>query len=422
MLNSTNTILLDNSFNKSNLNQISICETQILNSAKTQNYNLPIKKTTTKDLLDKDTPKTFIIENSNITQSVMYTKGVSFNHLNNDVIKTKIIENKQNVPETYINDNNQYKILSTLDDIVRDIYIKKKIHEGSFNKIYNISRNKSSNIDNNVLVRILNSNADNDTVENEIKGVEIQYKLCQKSENIGIVVDYGKILQKKIKQDYFIMVKYGLPLTKILNSNIKYKNMEVPIRFMKNLLKTINIIHKNNYAHLDLKPCNIILKNYFTLPKNIINELSFAIIDFGGTKNFKNDKSIKLNEQMASAAFSPPELLNMNFGKKSDIWAYGVICYLLCVRKFFFKANGPSIFMNSDKEKLANQLNIGLSELRNKIVPTYLKKSDEIKDYLFPLENTLILEDFFKKIFIIEPDKRPNTEQLLSHSLFKLFD
>lgn len=358
-----------------------------------------------------------------ILESMIYTSLVNAKgDGKTEIIKTSKNNIKAMLPETYIIDNLKYIIKSSLDNQERDIYIKRKIYEGSFNKIYNISRIKSDNIDNNVLIRILNSNTDDDTIKNEINGIKLQYKLCSKCDNIGIVVDYGKITSTPVPQDYVILAKYGISLTKLLNSNIKYSNMGVPIRFMHDLLKSINSIHRQNYAHLDLKPCNIILKNINTIPKNEINKLDFSIIDFGGSKKFNNNSSTTIDEQMASAAFSPPELLKMQFGKKSDIWAYGIICYLVCIRQFFLKANAAQIFMSNNNDILYEQLERGLNELNTKIIPSSLKNEDAIMNYLYPItDDTIdIFTDFFKKIFVIDINKRPDTHELLSHDLFKL--
>ena len=107
--------------------------------------------------------------------------------------------------------------------------------------------------------------------------------------------------------------------------------MTIVIKFMKNFLETINVIHKNNYAHLDLKPDNILFKNLLGIPKTKVQDLDFAIFDFGGAKKFTKDKPKELSNQQASPAFSPPEVKKLHFGKKSDVWAYGIICYLVCI-------------------------------------------------------------------------------------------
>ena len=130
-----------------------------------------------------------------------------------------------------------------------------------------------------------------------------------------------------------------------------------------------------------------------------------------------NLQMIKIDEQMASAAFSPPELLKMHFGKKSDIWSYGVVCYLVCIRKFFIEANASQIFMNTDLNKLKIQIENGITNLDNIFIPNNCNEQEK-RLYLYPLNNIDLIKDFFIKIFIIDINKRPNTTQLLKHKLF----
>ena len=189
---------------------------------------------------------------------------------------------------------------------------------------------------------------------------------------------------------------------------------------MKDLLIAISCIHENNYAHLDLKPSNILINDIFKIkkPKQTINQLNFSIIDFGASKEFYNDNSEILEGQMGSPAFSPPEIKDLKFGKKSDIWAYGVICYLLCLRKFFFKANGEKIFLNDDKNIIIKNINKSYRSFTKVIVPNNINRNE----YLKPLNTDTvgILIDFFKKIFILDSKKRYTAEQLLKHTLFSL--
>jgi len=188
---------------------------------------------------------------------------------------------------------------------------------------------------------------------------------------------------------------------------------------MKNFLQTIWCVHANNYAHLDLKPGNILFKNKFSTSTKTIDDLDYALIDFGAAHIFRTDNSKKLSTQMASAAFSPPELLKFRFGKKSDVWAFGVISYLVCIRCFFFEANASKIFMGTDPQKILANIHHALSNLRTSMTPHYLN-TKQTKKYLGVLETRFsVLIDFFTILFV-EEKKRPTVKELLEHPLFKL--
>ena len=189
---------------------------------------------------------------------------------------------------------------------------------------------------------------------------------------------------------------------------------------MKDFLLTLQCIHNNNYAHLDLKPSNILLKNT-SIDKNmgIITDLDFALVDFGAAQIFRNNNSKNLSAQMASAAFSPPELLQYRFGKKSDVWAYGVICYLVCVRCFFFQAGASKIFMGKNTNQIIQNVTNSLQKLKKNMTPEYLTSQKKIT-YFGNLENNFeLLIDFFSIIFVDEK-KRPTVNQLLKHELFNM--
>lgn len=354
-------------------------------------------------------------------------------------IQTKILEhpkrlaNKRNTisfqkqKDVIISENMIVQLDSYVDNDRRRIILKKLINKGSFNDVFNFSYKKSDKSDPKYIVRISNSSSSIENINSELKGIKKQYKLCAKNNFIGQVMDYGKIynptkLLRYRLQEYSIQKKYGLSLSKILTKKPKYANLNVALRFMKNLLLAIDSIHRSGFAHLDLKPENILLKKRFIYGNGIFDNLDFVIVDFGASCSFSNDKSKIIEEQMASAAFSPPELLQRKFGKKSDIWAYGVICYLVCVRKFFFQANADKIFMNGDLTKLEINIHNSLGNLLKNIIPKNKKEYKEITKYITPMMVSTfdVLTNYFKVIFQKDPVNRANTYQLLNHPLMKI--
>ena len=191
-----------------------------------------------------------------------------------------------------------------------------------------------------------------------------------------------------------------------------------PLLFIKNILLSVNKIHENKIAHLDLKPCNILINDIDKLISDRYDD--FVIIDFGCSQIVKNESSIVMNKQSASEGFSPPEISDMKFGIKSDIWALGIIFYLILVRKFYFEANIQDIFYS----KINRQVKITkhLNNLWHHIIPNSKNSESEIKNYIYPftLKSSNYLLDFFKKIFIFDYDKRLNSQQLLNHKIFSL--
>lgn len=329
------------------------------------------------------------------------------------------------IKEIPIKEKKSLNIVSYIDNKKRKIYLKKLINNGSYNSIYEFSKNKNEKIDTNLVARISLKQSTVENINVELKGIKTQYMLCQGVNNIGNIIDYGMIHNPSTSntyrlQEYSIIEKYGIDLKKLLENSPKYENIGVVINFMKNFLLDLKYIHSKGYAHLDIKPSNILLKNFNSIPRNQILSLDYAIVDFGGARKFKNDKSIMLDGQMASAAFSPPELLNQKFGKKSDIWAFGIISYLILVRKFFFKAKAQQIFMSQNKDELKRNIKNAIKNIAKSIKPRYIKDSQSLNSYFYPVNgnNIDILKNFLEKVFTINSLDRPCARELLNHPLF----
>ena len=345
----------------------------------------------------KDVTKIVSPENV-LDTNVINTNIVSTIRTNQDIIKTKIMNN-------IIHENSKVTLKSDVTGNFTDIFLKDMINEGSYNRVYNFTKKKT--VEKELIIRI--SNADNDDIiEDEIKGIKIQYNLCSQCPYIGIIADYGRVHD----QNYSIIQKYGISLSDMLRlETVKYTNFNVIIEFMKNLLEALQCIHKNGYAHLDLKSCNILLNKDFS-PKDIQSKLHFVVIDFGASQKFKTEACTVLDEQMASAAFSPPELLDMKFSKKSDIWAYGVICYMICVNKFFFSAGCDKLFLAKDKSKK------NIDELQERLTNHFENEFITKIDTKISKKQKDLLIDFFKCIFQTKVTHRSNSSQLLKHELF----
>ena len=316
-------------------------------------------------------------------------------------------------------DNKYAQIISHLDSKLRRIYVGKMINKGAYNNIYKFGKNNLTPSDSKLILRVSNDNSTETSRLSELKGAKIQYKLCSLCDNIANIVDFGKIYGSN--KEYYMIQKYGISLKDILTSKPKYKNLGVVIKFMKNLLESIHCIHSNKYAHLDIKPSNILMKNITKTNNLTITNLDFVLIDFGGAKYFRSNNSRKVDGQMASPAFSPPEVLIGKFGKKSDTWAYGIICYLVCIRKFFFDAGGQFIFMHDNKSKLEKNIENAINEIDKQLIPKNIS-INSIKQYLKPLsiETIHILKDFLLKTLRVSISKRPKCTELLNHELFNL--
>ena len=89
---------------------------------------------------------------------------------------------------------------------------------------------------------------------------------------------------------------------------------------MKQLMSAICYSHQNNIVHRDLKPENILMDNDS-------DDLTIKIIDWGCAQTIKSAKESKQAD--GTAYYIAPEVLKGEYNEKCDIWACGVIFYIL---------------------------------------------------------------------------------------------
>jgi len=148
------------------------------------------------------------------------------------------------------------------------------------------------------------------------------------------------------------------------------------------IVSAIDYLHKLGIVHRDLKPENLLLKS-------ANNETEVKIADFGLSK-------IVGPQVMMTACGTPgyvaPEVLSATgYDKEVDLWSIGVITYILLC--------GFPPFYNEELPKLFEQI---------------MKA-----DYDFPHEYWSHIsneaKDFVRKLLVVNPSKRMNSQQALSH-------
>ncbi|ORY24169.1 kinase-like protein [Neocallimastix californiae] len=109
---------------------------------------------------------------------------------------------------------------------------------------------------------------------------------------------------------------------------------EQAIPILREILTALQVMHKNNFIHRDLKLSNILLSSKDDLT-------SIKIIDFGETVERNDDYHI--SGIVGTLHYMAPEILKKKkYGKAVDIWAFGVIAYRLLTGYFPYITEGEN--------------------------------------------------------------------------------
>ncbi|KAH9577840.1 Protein kinase domain [Trypanosoma melophagium] len=146
------------------------------------------------------------------------------------------------------------------------------------------------------------------------------------------------------------------------------------VQILRQILTAITYLHTRGVAHRDVKPPNILLKG------DIVK-----ITDFGTARQGKTSKDVQ-----GTLRYMAPEVYRGEAHSSScDIWSIGCLaCELFAC---------PLKFMNNS---------------------TLLADITSIDQYLDNATESVALQDFLRKCFQLDPEKRPTAADLLLHPIF----
>ena len=98
---------------------------------------------------------------------------------------------------------------------------------------------------------------------------------------------------------------------------------DMAAEIMRQLLSAVSYCHENHIVHRDLKPENLLLDS----PVVADHSCTIKLIDFG-TSCLYEDHS-RLKQRLGTAYYIAPEVLEMNYNEKCDVWSCGVIMFIL---------------------------------------------------------------------------------------------
>lgn len=157
-------------------------------------------------------------------------------------------------------------------------------------------------------------------------------------------------------------------------------------KLVRQMLLSVEHCHEKEIAHRDLKPENFVFESKS-------KDSSLRLIDFGCARQVTPHQ--EYHDIVGTPYYLAPEYLKPgkrrtgDVLKAADVWAVGVICFILVTGQPPFNGkNNSRIFLNIVKQSVK--------------FPKHAKLSDPLKDFILTLLNK-------------EPNQRPTAKEALQH-------
>lgn len=296
-----------------------------------------------------------------------------------------IIDKKKKSSDTQPNEFiiNNYKLNLSKESLskynksnIKDSYIMQcKLDSGSFGIVYKARHILTNDI------RAIKAISRNKLIEQDQRKVEEIKIMCQ-LDHPHIVKIYEYFTDE---ENFYISMEY------LQGGNLIDKLEEIDILdeysvccIMEQLLSCVHYLHLNNIVHRDLKLENILLE--------VRRDLDIKLIDFGLATYYKNKRLIDL---CGSSYYIAPEVLDLNYDNKCDIWSCGIIMYFLL--------SGSPPFLGNNVEELYENIKSCKYKFDSKI---WSSVSEEAIDLI-------------KKMIQPDPNKRISAQDALNHKWIK---
>jgi len=153
---------------------------------------------------------------------------------------------------------------------------------------------------------------------------------------------------------------------------------------IRSLLEAVAYLHENGIVHRDIKPENILFESQE-------QDAAIRLIDFGLSRTHDPRTEGPLANPVGTAYYMSPEVLKGKYDRSCDLWAIGVVCYILLCGYPPFNGGTDAEIHDATRR---GRLHFGGG--------AWLCKSDEATD-------------FVKCLLRRDPRRRMTAEQALCH-------
>ncbi|XP_025016041.1 calcium/calmodulin-dependent protein kinase type II alpha chain isoform X4 [Tetranychus urticae] len=216
----------------------------------------------------------------------------------------------------------------------------------------------------------------------DFQKLEREARICRKLNHPNIVRLHDSIQEEGYHYLIFDLVTGGELFEDIVAR--EYYSEADASHCIQQILESVNHCHMNNVVHRDLKPENLLLASKQ-------KGAAVKLADFGLAIEVSGDRSAWFGFAGTPGYLSPEVLRKEPYSKPVDIWACGVILYILLV--------GYPPFWDEDQHRLYAQIKAGAY------------------DYPSPEWDTVTPEakNLINSMLTINPDKRITAAEALKH-------
>ena len=261
-------------------------------------------------------------------------------------------------------------------DITQFYEVIKKIGEGAYGKIYKVKNKQSGDI--RAMKQIIKSKI------TDMTKFQTEIKILSKVDHPNIVRLYEVIEDDKYYNLLQELCTGGELYKKYQSSQLKEKDIA---NIFNQIMSAVAYCHEKGIVHRDLKLENILFVS--ENPNSPIKVIDFGFSVLFGKKNedknndgndFKKTGLRRMKSKVGTLYYISPEIIKGNYDEKCDIWACGVILYILL-------CGYPPFAGNNDKEvyNLITQIKYDFDKETWKNISKYAK--DLIKKMLTPAKS-----------------------------------
>ena len=252
-----------------------------------------------------------------------------------------------------------------------DYRIINKLGKGSFGSVYKVEHKITKEIRAmKIIKRNILSNNEKKINNKFVKEIQVLKEL----EHPNIV----KIFEYYIDDHYHYIVTELLTGGELYDTIVKCHrfNEKKAAYILRQIISALNYLHSHSIVHRDIKPENILVvksdkKSKIKYDKD---EINIKLIDFGASNFFKSNEILTL--KVGSPYYIAPEVLNMCYNEKCDIWSAGVVLYVMITGNLpFVGLTHPQLFENikSGKYKTSGKEYAAISQKAKDLIKQMLE-------------------------------------------------